>query len=241
MPRFFVTPEDIEENSIKIVGDDARHIARSLRMAVGDGITVADGEGGIFSCRLTHIRDELCECEIISKKEPEDTPRVTLFMGYPKGDKLELVIQKAVELGASRIVPFESSRCIRRPKAEREEKQTERLRKIAAEAAKQCGVDRLPELSRPIPFDKMLEEACASELSLFCYENEDRLFIGDALPAEPPRSISVIVGPEGGFSEEEANRAICAGCASVSLGGRILRCETAPLFAISVISAKFRI
>ena len=241
MPRFFVSPEDIEENSIKIAGDDARHIARSLRMAVGDSITVADGEGGIFSCRLTHIRDELCECEIISKKEPEENPRVTLFMGYPKGDKLELVIQKAVELGASRIVPFESSRCIRRPKAEREEKQTERLRKIAAEAAKQCGADRLPELSRPIPFDRMLDEAAEADISLFCYENEEHCFIEDALSEVSPRSISVIVGPEGGFSEDEAERAKSRGCISVSLGKRILRCETAPLFAISIISAKFRI
>lgn len=241
MHRFFVSPEAIDENTVKIIGDDARHIARSLRMAVGDEITVSDGRGAVLSCRLSLIRDELCECEIISKKQQEDRARVTLFMGYPKGDKLELVVQKAVELGALRIVPFLSSRCVKRPVADREQKQTERLLRIAAEAAKQCGADRSPEVSRPLPFEEMLAEAGEAELGLFCYEDEQELFISDALSGERPQSICVIVGPEGGFSPEEAALIKARGLVSVSLGKRILRCETAPLFALSVISSKFRI
>ena len=241
MPRFFVSPEAIDENTIKITGDDARHIARSLRMAVGDGITVSDGCGAVFSCRLSLIRDELCECEIISKEAEEDSTRVTLFMGYPKGDKLELVVQKAVELGAFRIVPFLSSRCVKRPVADREQKQTERLLRIAAEAAKQCGADRAPEVSRPVSFEEMLAEAGSAELGIFCYEGEQERFIEDALSADRPRSVAVIVGPEGGFSPEEAALIEERGLVSVSLGKRILRCETAPLFALSVIASKFRI
>lgn len=236
MPRFFVPPEQIDGNKITVTGTDARHIARSLRMAVGDGVCVTDGCGKVFDCRLTLIRDELCECEILNEKCEAGAPRVTLFMGYPKGDKLETVVQKAVELGAARIVPFESSRCIRRPKAEREAKQTERLARIAAEAAKQCGAAAVAEVSSPVSFEEMLKEAGKAELALFCYENEKTLSLAEAL-SRGGESVSVVVGPEGGFSPEEAMRAEEAGLLSVSLGRRILRCETAPLYALSVISA----
>ena len=144
MPRFFVTKDKIEENLIRITDADAHHIARSLRMAEGDGVTVCDGEGGEYRCTLARIRDEECIAEVVERIESASEPpmEITLCMAYPKGDKLETVIQKAVELGASRIIPFESSRCIKRPKAEKAEKQTARLARIAEEAAKQCGTDR---------------------------------------------------------------------------------------------------
>lgn len=236
MPRFFVSPEQIENGKITVTDLDARHIARSLRMAVGDEICISDGGGRVFDCRLTLIRDELCECEILSEKCESGAPRVTLFMGYPKGDKLETVVQKAVELGAARIVPFESSRCIKHPKAEREAKQTERLSRIALEAAKQCGAASVAEVSSPVSFEEMLREARGAALALFCYENEKNLSLTEAL-SRGGESVSVVVGPEGGFSPEEARRAEEAGLLSVSLGRRILRCETAPLYALSVISA----
>ena len=137
MPRFFVNKSSIDENKIIIDGVDAHHIARSLRMAEGDEVTVCDGEGEEYLCTLSRIRDEECECKIIEKLESgaESPVRITLCMAYPKGDKLETVIQKAVELGCDRIIPFESSRCIKRPKAEKAEKQTARLQRIAEEAA----------------------------------------------------------------------------------------------------------
>ena len=146
MPRFFTPSENFDEGKVKITGDDARHIARALRMAVGDEITVADMQGREHLCKLTRIRDEECECEILESREgrTESPLEITLYMGYPKGDKLEVVIQKAVELGASRIIPFESSRCVKRPKDDKIEKQTARLQRIAEEAAKQCGRARLP-------------------------------------------------------------------------------------------------
>ena len=238
MPRFFVNKNNIEENRIHIDGTDAHQIARSLRMAEGDEAIVCDGEGTEYRCTLTRIRDEECECEIIEalSSGAESPISITLCMAYPKGDKLEVVIQKAVELGCDIIIPFESSRCIKRPKAEKAEKQTARLQRIAEEAAKQCGRAKIPTVSSPISFKQMLTEAKKSELSLLCYENEEGKSIKDALKAnEHIKSVSVIVGAEGGFSPEEAEEAVNAGCISVTLGNRILRCETAPLFALTSI------
>jgi 16S rRNA (uracil1498-N3)-methyltransferase len=239
MPRFFVEPEAICEGHATVAGGDAYHIARSLRMAVGDEITLADGSGKEYLCRLTKIRDEECTAEVISEQisHSESPAEITLYMAYPKSDKLELIIQKSVELGAARIVPFESSRCIKRPKAEKIEKQTARLQRIAEEAAKQCGRARLPIVREPISFKKMLEEAATAELSLFCYEGGGTRSLKEVLSSDTaPSSISVIIGSEGGFSPEEAEAAVAAKLTPVNLGPRILRCETAPMYALSAIS-----
>ena len=244
MPRFFVSPDSIRENIIMIEKDDAYHIARSLRMAVGDEVTVCDGEGGEYLCHLTKIRDEFCECEVYEcRRAVSESPvEVTLYMAYPKGDKLETVIQKAVELGAVRIVPFESSRCIKRPKAEKLDKLTSRLSRIAEEAAKQCGRARLAAVSAPISYREVLSELGGYSLSLFCYEDEDSLSIKSALKeAKNVTSIAVIVGSEGGFSEDEAALAKEHGALSVTLGKRILRCETAPLYALTAISYEYEL
>ena len=244
MPRFFVSKDRINNSIIEIVEPDSRHIARSLRMAEGDLVTLCDGEGKEYLCKLTRIRDEICtaeiESEIVSKSEPD--MEITLFMAFPKGDKLETVIQKAVELGATKIVPFESSRCIKRPKAEKADKQTSRLMRIAEEAAKQCGRAKIPTVSLPVSFKEMLSLARSSDLSLLCYENEEGLDIKSALKkTNKPDSVSVIVGSEGGFSQEEVDLATAAGCLSVSLGNRILRCETAPLYALSALSYEYEL
>ena len=241
MPRFFVLPENVNDHSLSILGDDARHIARSLRMAVGDELTVSDGVGTDYVCRLTRIRDERCDCEILTRAASDAEPAVavTLFMAYPKGDKLETVIQKAVELGACRVVPFTSSRCVKRPSAERAEQILPRLNRIAKEAAKQCGRAILPSVSPTLSFSEMLREACRSDLALFCYEGargSAKRSIKDALAnAASVASVAVIVGSEGGFSPEEAAAAEGAGALPVGLGRRILRCETAPLFALSAV------
>ena len=238
MPRFFVNKENIGDLTLKISGDDAFHIARSLRMAVGDELTVSDGEGAELLCKLTKIRDEECECEITERSSGvgESPADITLFMAYPKGDKLEVVIQKAVELGAARIVPFESTRCIKRPKAEKLDKQLARFTRIAEEAAKQCGRSRLPKVDAPLSFKDMLAEATKSSLALFCYEAESGKSLKDVLRETKPTSISVVVGSEGGFSREEADAAIAAGLTSITLGKRILRCETAPAFVLASIA-----
>lgn len=239
MPRFFVTSSAVSDKKITILGDDAFHIARSLRMAVGDEITVCDMARKEYICRLSKIRDDSCECEIISSKNSasESNIDITLFMAYPKSDKLETVIQKAVELGASRIVPFESSRCIKRPVPEKAEKQNARLSRIAEEAAKQCGRARLPEVTLPISYKEALAEAAKSELALFCYEGDGTKSLKSVLNENKnAKTVSVIIGSEGGFSIEEATAAASAGLTPVNLGPRILRCETAPAYVLSALS-----
>lgn len=244
MPRFFVTPDAVSDGVIHITGEDAYHIARSLRMATGDAVTVSDGQGKEYVCTLSHIRDEECTCEI-SECRPvsaESPVKITLYMAYPKGDKLETVVQKAVELGAFRIVPFESSRCVKKPKAEKTDKQTERLQKIAKEAAKQSGRGIVPEVCKPVSFSEMLSLASRAELPLLCYEGERTLSLKEALRGkENVSDICAVVGCEGGFSEEEARLCREAGLVSVSLGPRILRCETAPSYILSALSFFFEL
>ncbi|MBR2650766.1 MAG: 16S rRNA (uracil(1498)-N(3))-methyltransferase [Clostridia bacterium] len=245
MPRFFINKEDISGSIATVTGDDARHIARSLRMAVGDGITLADGSGKEYLATLTKIRDEVCEASITEVRDSESEPpsRITLFMAYPKSDKLETVIQKAVELGARGIVPFESERCIKRPDALKAAARCLRHERIAAEAAKQCGRAILPTVSVPISFTEMLDSAAGHTLVLFCYEGEGAQSLRAILSEyeSAPESIAVIVGSEGGFSPAEAEAARARGFKIANLGGRILRCETAPDYVLSALSYHFEL
>ena len=240
MPRFFVSRDDIQDNTVKIYGDDAHHISYSLRMAVGDEITVCDGEGGEYTCTLARLDGKEVEADIVCKEtsKKESPVEITLYQAYPKGDKLETIIQKAVELGAVRIVPFESERCIKRPKGDKIEKQKERMNRIAAEAAKQCGRAVLPTVSAPMSFEDAIRSAKESELSIFCYEDCHTQSLRATLEksGKGVRTISLIVGCEGGFSESEAKAIEERGIVPVTLGERILRCETAPLFALSCIA-----
>ena len=244
MPRFFTPSQNFDGNTVKIAGEDAYHIARALRMAVGDMITVADMKGREHSCRLTKIRDEECECEILSTEigKTESPVEITLYMGYPKGDKLETVIQKAVELGAMKIIPFESSRCVKRPRQDKAQRQGELLSRIAEEAAKQCGRSRLPEVLSPVSFKDAVLGAKECDLALFCYEGDGTVSLRSVLTdAKSPKTISVIVGCEGGFSHDEADFAVSSGLTPVNLGPRILRCETAPTYVLSNISYVFEL
>ena len=238
MPRFFVPSANFSEDGVKICGDDARHIARSLRMAEGDTVTVCDMHGTEHECRLTRIRDEECTLEILSSKKGENEPpvKITLYMAYPKADKLEYIVQKAVELGASEIIPFESERCIKRPAPEKAEKNTARLQRIAAEAAKQCGRSVLPTVSSPITFGEVLRRGKDADLAVFCYEGDGTRSLKAILESSPDaKTVSVVVGCEGGFSSKEAKAAEDGGFEMANLGARILRCETAPTFALASI------
>ena len=244
MPRFFVDVNDINKENMtaRLTGDDARHIARSLRMAVGDALTVCDGCATEFDARLTKIRDEECELELLCERRSttEPTVEITLFMAYPKGDKLEVVVQKAVELGCLHIVPFISERCIKRPTDEKKDKQTARLVKIAHEAAKQCGRGRLPSVSSPLSFSEMLDKIPLYDLTLFCYEGEGTEPIKAVLEQNKnAKEIAVIVGAEGGFAELEAEKITERGAKPTGLGKRILRCETAPTACLSMIMYAF--
>ncbi len=242
MPRFFLPPEAFSEKTVTLSGDAYRHIARSLRMAVGDEVTLSDGEGWEYRARLSSFSDESVTAEILSSAVGAGEPPIalTLYQGNPKGDKLELIVQKAVELGAFAIVPFESSRCVARVRADRAERQTARLSRIAEEAAAQCGRARIPRVALPLSFTDALRKAKeCSDAILFCYEDERTRSLRTAVEetaARGARSLAVFVGSEGGFSPEEAALAAAHGALSVSLGRRILRCETAPLYALSSIA-----
>lgn len=245
MPRFFVPSENFSEDIVKITGDDAFHIARALRMAVGDSITVCDMHGAQYSCRITKIRDAVCECEIVSKTvgKTESPVYISLYMAYPKGDKLETVTQKAVELGASEIIPFESSRCIKKQKPDKAERDMARLSRIAEEAAKQCGRSRLVKILPSLSYKEMLSEISKADAALFCYEGDGTRSLKEVLNSldKGVKAIAVIVGSEGGFSTDEAEAARSSGAFMVNLGPRILRCETAPSYILSSLSYHFEL
>ena len=239
MPRFFVDKDSICDGYATIVADDARHIARSLRMAVGDELTLADGEGMEYRVALRRIRDEECLCQILSssRSRAESVADITLYMAYPKSDKLETVIQRAVELGACRIIPFESSRCIKRPSKDKAEARLARLNRIAEEAAKQCGRAMLPVVLDTLSYSEVVKHASEYDLPLFCYEGEGTVSLKSALrDAKAGDKICAVVGSEGGFSPEEAAAAVENGFILTNLGPRILRCETAPDYVLSAIS-----
>ena len=245
MPRFFltggVTPG---ADCLTLRGEDARHIALSLRMRVGEEVTVSDGAGTDYRCRLAAITPEEVTAEVLSHGRSLTEPPfpIHLYMGYPKGDKLELIIEKAVELGARAVTPFLSSRCIRRPAQEKGERLRERYGRIARAAAGQCGRGILPTVGDVLSFEGMLAAASSCELALFFYEGEGTTPLPAVLSGRtPPRSVAVIIGSEGGFSPEEAAAARAAGAVPVGLGRRILRCETAPLMALSCLSYAFEL
>ncbi len=238
MPRFFAEELMPNEQTATLTGDDAHHIAFSLRMACGDEITLSDGRGHDYRCRLTSITKERVTADILSctPSLTESPVDICLYQAFPKGDKLELIIQKAVELGVSRIVPFFSAFCIKRPHADKWDKQHARLTRIAEEAAKQCGRGCVPQVLPPIDFSKAIRHAAQAEVKLFCYEGAGTQPLPACLPAKRPQSISVMIGSEGGFSESEAQAAAAGGLTPTGLGSRILRCETAPLFVLSSLS-----
>ena len=242
MPRFFVTPDDISDGVAAIRGEDARHIARSLRMAEGERVTVCDGTGNDYFCRLRRIRDDIVEAEIESSAPSRSEPpyKATVFQALVKGDRADTVITKSVEYGAAEIVFFDSSRCIVKAKDESENKRVRRSR-LAAEAAKQCGRGIIPEVSGPVSFDEMLRLAAQADSAIFCYENEKTSLLPALLPDKRPATLSIVIGPEGGFSEEEAEEAAKAGLSSAGLGERILRTESAAPFVLAAASVKYEL
>ncbi len=242
MARFFVDREQIREGTVTVLGEDAHHISRSLRMAVGEEITVCDPDGMEYLCELTDFCPDRVLGRVLQASPSRSEPPFLchVYQALPKGEKLDSVIQKAVECGASALTTFESERCVARAKAENEEKKVERRRRIALEAAKQCGRGRIPEVNPTASFEEAIRSAATAELPLFCYEGEGTLPLPQAIRAvvtegrlHPGLTVSVTVGSEGGFSPREAEAAIAAGMIPVGLGKRILRTETAASFVLS--------
>lgn len=236
MHKFFADRDAISGNRIVLSGDDARHISFSLRMKVGEHITVALPDGNDCFCTLESFAggNVTAVIDSVSRSESEPPARIRLFQALPKGDKLEVIIQKAVECGAAEIIPFESSFCV--AKVKDPEKKLIRWNRIAYEAAKQCGRSIIPKVLPPVSFRDAVKSASEDGLAIFCYENERAKKLGEVLTCSDPDTISVVVGSEGGFSPEEARFAGECGLTVTGLGTRILRCETAPVFVLSCIS-----
>lgn len=232
MPRFFT--DDINENTARITGDDAMHIGRSLRMRLGDEITLCSG-GMEYICKIRSISDKEVLCDVLSSQKTKAEPSIelTLFQAMPKLDKLEFIVQKAVELGVCKVVPVLTERCVSRPDGKSFEKKRGRLQKIAEGAAKQSGRGIIPTVTDIISIDMAAKQMKECDISLICYEKGGRRLCGDMFSDKS--KVALMIGSEGGFSEKEV--ALCESCGALPiwLGERILRCETAPIAAVSII------
>lgn len=242
MSRFFVSNENISDETLKITGGDVKHIKNVLRKLPGDSLTVCDEDGTIYVAKITGFSEQAVNCDIVEKCAGETEPRVPviLLQGVPKGDKPELIIQKTVELGVSEIWPVVTERTIVRFGNEQDKiKKTERWQKISAEAAKQCGRGIIPEVAKVLDFKEAVEKTKSDEyegfLKLIPYENEKENTLKNELRKETPKGIIIFIGPEGGFSQKEVDACIALGFRAVTLGKRILRTETAGLATVAAI------
>lgn len=233
MPRFFVN--EIDENNISLTGSDAHHIGFSLRMRAGEPLTVCCN-GIDYNCTIRSITGDSVYLDLVEKHRCAAEPNieVTLFQAVPKLDKLEHIIQKSVELGVTRIVPVLTRRCISRPDEKDFGKKLARLNKIAAEAAKQSGRGIIPVVEPIMGYKQALEEMKRLDRNVILYEEEGGVSFGE-VDFTGAKTVGLLIGSEGGFDREEAVAAVENGSVQVWLGKRILRCETAPITALSIL------
>ena len=236
MPRFFVTPEEIHPSFMVLTGENAAH-ARVLRLKEGDSLTVCDGQGTDYQCTVSQADKEQISLVVHSADPSQSEARLpcTVYMAFAKGDKFEHVIQKATELGAYEIVCFPSARCVSKPDDKSLSKKLDRWQKIAASAAEQSRRGIIPKVRSLPSYTAALQEAAEKDLAVCFYENEENLTFRAAIEAQSFSSVAILTGPEGGFETEEITRAQEAGLKICTLGSRILRCETAPLCALSAL------
>lgn len=234
MPWFF-TDEEINSEKLNIYGETARHISKSLRMKRGETLTLVTPEQIQHNCEISALSDDFVTVEIISSRPCENEPetKVTLYQALPKGDKFELIIQKCVELGVSRIVPVISARCISRPDKKSLLKKSARWQKIAKEAAQQSRRGIVPEICGALSFNQAVESCKENDVNLIFYEMGGKSI--KTLLKNQPESIGFFIGSEGGFEESEIETALKNGIEAATLGKRILRAETAPIAALSII------
>lgn len=237
MPRFFVSAQELPEvgKTLALTGETAHHISRSLRMKPGETVTLCDGEGQDGDCEILAIDDATVTVEVreifSSKTEPD--VEVVLFQGLPKGDKMEWITQKAVELGASQIIPVVTHRSISTPDEKSAAKKVQRWQKIANEAAQQSQRGILPRVGEVIPFAQAIKQSGQFDRMLVCYEGGG-ISISEAVAPEDKR-IAVWIGPEGGWESSEIDILRQQGAEIITLGPRILRTETAPMAVLSVL------
>lgn len=228
MPKFFFNKNDISRGQVQLFGEDEKHIKTVLRARVGEELTLCDGEGMDYQCRIASMERGVL-LDILSKEvcETEPKTKITLYQGLPKADKMELIIQKCVELGVDRIVAVSTERAIVKLD-KKESKKLERWQKIAEAAAKQSGRGKIPEIGQQVlKFKEAVAEAKELDGAIIPYEKEQETGIRQFVRGFQGESIGVFIGPEGGFAEEEIALAQENGITPITLGKRILRTETA--------------
>ena len=234
MVRFFVSAEDLEKEDVSLTGEHAQH-AKVLRLKPGEMVLLCDGEGREAVCKVASTDGWLLRAMERRESQSEAAVKVSVYMALPKADKLEHVIQKATELGAYEIVTFPSARCVSRPDEKSLKKKLERWEKIAASAAEQSGRGRIPKVLVLGSFSEALTRAAQADKALMFYEHEEALTLKMALSSGGYSTVSLLTGPEGGLEEAEVTQAREVGLQVCTLGRRILRCETAPLCALSAV------
>ena len=232
MPRFFV--DRIEGDKAFVTGDDAKHITKVLRLRAGEQVTLSDGAGLDYIGEAVSFGDMVTFRIVdVTSNITEPTVRISLYQAVPKGDKLEQIVQKAVELGVADITPVLTVRCVARPEPDAMAKRIARLQRVALEAAKQSGRGIVPTVRPMLDFAAALTEMTATELPILCYEAGGNPLGRIVTGGET--SVALMIGSEGGFAPQEAEATERAGIRLATLGSRILRCETAPIAALSVL------
>ncbi len=236
MTRFFVTTEELKLDMPVLAGENFQH-AKVLRLKEGEQILLCDGQGQESLCAVREAGSAELMLQTLERRSSasEAAVRISVYMAFPKGDKLEHVIQKATELGAFEIVAFPSARCVSRPDDKSLKKKLERWQKIAASAAEQSGRGRIPQVLTVNSYAEALKHAAKADKALLFYENEQATTLKMALSAGEYQTVSLLTGPEGGLEGKEVEQAVSAGLTVCTLGKRILRCETAPLCALSAV------
>lgn len=236
MVRFFVTSDDFGGDVVVLTGENAAH-AKVLRLKTGEQVIICDGSANECICTITEIAAGEVRLRVDDRRISisEASIKVSIYMAFPKADKLEHVIQKATELGAYEIVAFPSTRCVSKPDEKSLKKKLERWQKIAAAAAEQSGRGRIPEVIVLPSFEMALNRAAEADLSIMFYENEQATTLRMALESGSYQSVSLLSGPEGGLEIGEVELAKEHGLKICTLGRRILRCETAPLCGLSAV------
>lgn len=236
MPRFFLSPHELHPQFMVLTGENATH-ARVLRLKCGDAVTVCDGNATDYHCTVSDVSPGQISLVVqhIDPSLSEPSIDVSIYMAYAKSDKFEHVVQKATELGAKEIIVFPSARCVCRPDPKSIAKKLERWQKIAASAAQQSGRGRIPQVLAVESYAQAVARAATADLAVNFYENENQYTFHDAITSHPFQTAALMTGPEGGYTPEEVAVSKQHGILTCTLGKRILRCETAPLCALSAL------
>ncbi len=236
MHRFIVKDGLAVGAEVPFPAEEAAHAFKVLRLREGEDVELTDGEGRLFAAELTEVSREQVKARVAEELDGKEAPvRITLYQGYPKADKLELIVQKLTELGACRIVPVVMERSVAKPDQKDKGKRKERLQRIAQEAAKQCGRGLVPEVEEAITWKQAKARFPEHELVMMPWEDARDVHMKDVRADRPGAGdIAIVIGPEGGISVQEAGEAKDAGAVCVTLGPRIMRTETAALASVTV-------